>query len=145
MTAMPIIALTAHVMSGEREDVLSQGLDDYLAKPVDRTELSQCLARWLPVAERTTPATQLLEDDACKPAAETLITQGILQQLLEDVGSKMAPQVIASFIQELQDQTTALQTASSGADLIVISANGNQLGLHKVASRLVVTLACVSA
>lgn len=44
---VPIVAMTAHVMRGDREDILSQGLDDYLAKPVNRTALRSVLARWL--------------------------------------------------------------------------------------------------
>ncbi|MDH3993833.1 MAG: response regulator, partial [Gammaproteobacteria bacterium] len=123
----PIIALTAHVMSGEREDVLSQGLDDYLAKPVNRTELSLCLARWLPVANSSMPATQPVEDGDCMPEPDTLVASGILQQLFEDVGSEMAPQVLASFIQELQDQTSALETASDRADLDALGKAAHRL------------------
>ena len=123
----PIIALTAHVMSGEREDVLSQGLDDYLSKPVDRTELSQCLARWLPDTSRTTPAAQPSAGDGSNPEADTLIDSGILQQLFEEVGNEMAPQVLATFITELKDQTAALDTASGRSDLDALGKAAHRL------------------
>jgi CheY-like chemotaxis protein len=45
--ALPIVAMTAHVMSEERADCIAAGMNDHLAKPVDPTELKAMLVKWI--------------------------------------------------------------------------------------------------
>ena len=43
---LPVIAVTANVMSGDREECLAVGMDDYITKPYNRNVLDQVIQRW---------------------------------------------------------------------------------------------------
>jgi CheY-like chemotaxis protein len=64
-TRVPVIAMTASGLSGERERCLEAGMDDFLVKPVDFEVLESTLARWIggdPGSEATTTSEDTVSD-----------------------------------------------------------------------------------
>jgi CheY-like chemotaxis protein len=46
--SLPIVAVTANVMQGDRDDCLASGMDDYITKPYNRDDLTTIIERWGP-------------------------------------------------------------------------------------------------
>jgi signal transduction histidine kinase/DNA-binding response OmpR family regulator len=68
MQHTPIIAMTAHALTGDRERSLACGMDDYISKPVDPVLLKRVLHRWVEEPAAATPSEPAAAADLAKPS-----------------------------------------------------------------------------
>jgi len=74
---LPIIALTANAVSGQKEIFLEKGIDDFLAKPIEIHKLDEILEKWLPVEKLCKTEQPVNAVEAGPERDETISIQGI--------------------------------------------------------------------
>ena len=114
---LPIVAMTANAMAGDRQKCLDAGMDDYLAKPVTRAELEQCVARWkgsnLAVPDTLPPAAQLAE------RSPPVLDGGVLGELREVLGAEV-DRIVAVYLEDAPRLIAQLERAAASNDPIAL-------------------------
>ena len=132
--SVPVIAMTAHAMQGDRAKCLESGMNDYLPKPIQRDEVAAILKRWLPniVAEHS------LETDSPpvpsqQPQTGIFDYVGMLDRLVGDkpLATKIANLFATDFLQHMQDlqqEVAAGNTKAAAAHLHTIKGSAANIG-----------------
>ena len=121
---IPIIAMTAHALQGDKERCLEAGMDDYVTKPVSPAALTAALERWLPQEPASTPAGAARAPEASAsatpdstvgdPVAPVFDRAGMMARLMDD--EDLAQTVIDGFLKDIPKQIEALRSYLEAGD-----------------------------
>ncbi|MGB6310289.1 MAG: response regulator, partial [Steroidobacteraceae bacterium] len=111
---VPIIALTANAMEGERERCLAAGMDDFLSKPFSQQQLATLLRRWL--ALRALP-----ESERRDLSRVPLIDAGVLRNIAALAKPALLNSMIDLYLRHSPGLVDAIETAAANMQAEALS------------------------
>ncbi|GAB2658648.1 response regulator [Vibrio panuliri] len=88
--SLPIIAMTANAMAGDREKCLTAGMNEHLSKPINPNQVFQALANWIKPTGVVSDAPRLMEYIATEPTTELRIEGFDTASALARMGGNVA-------------------------------------------------------
>lgn len=127
---IPIVALTANAMRGDRERCLASGMDDYLTKPVRKEDLRRILDRWVPVTihpQAAQPGDPEPRED--EPDNEAVLVIFDVAATLRNIGGDTAlmEELVALFLQRYQAMLEAIRAALATKDYAAVEQAAHSL------------------
>ena len=104
---LPVIAMTAHAIVGDRDRFMSAGMNDYISKPVTKHRLYEILDRWLPAGENAVSQHTTETDAATSPSG--IIDTAVFVQLARDTSEEIVPKMLTAFCKETRSRIDALK------------------------------------
>jgi CheY-like chemotaxis protein/HPt (histidine-containing phosphotransfer) domain-containing protein len=107
---IPIVALTAGAVDGDREKCLAAGMDDYVTKPFSFDQFERALRRWLPAADPVAKST---------PCIDVQVLER-MRALRGNGGSDLAAKVIGVYLNDAPGRLRSLQEAVARGDTVAM-------------------------
>jgi len=132
--AIPIIAMTANAMQGDREKCIASGMDDFVSKPVESEKMLHALQLWL--TEHKIEELEIEEvgaeevitkiEDDCKAAAKLIFDYPAMSNRLMN-NKNLIRKVVDTFSTDMDVQISLLKAAIKDEDLKIAAAQAHKI------------------
>jgi len=127
--SIPIVAMTAHASAEDRQRCIDAGMDEHVAKPIDRTRLSEVLHGLVGggatgTGARPDPKQDEAKNDVPHPM---IVDDSIIAELKEDAGASLVDELISTYMAETDDRLERMGTALQDGRLEDISADAHAM------------------
>ena len=123
---IPIVAITAHAIEGDKEACINAGMDDYLTKPTKQKPLADIVARWIGAESFGLGENNETSSDDSSTTEQELI-RARLEELAETCGEDVTFECIELFIEDIAETIEDLSKAVENSDYTQIDREAHKL------------------
>jgi CheY-like chemotaxis protein/HPt (histidine-containing phosphotransfer) domain-containing protein len=123
---VPIIAMTAHAMKGDRERFIESGMNDYISKPVSMEALKRVLDKWLATIQKEKHEGTLSHTQKDVPAKPLVFDkEALFERIMGD--EDLARRLIAIFLKDMPKHVYELRETIENGEISSISAYAHKI------------------